>query len=144
MEKSQKEIKILTKGGEEITLRIRKIFPLTDDQLTRLVERYLTAYLYQWGSDDDMDYQPYNTIFDLLTGEGKENYADNLFLKEDLEKAQEYGIDDYDAEHFYYEGEEYTGLMELVDKWLETNYPKAIKAGWEIEDKWENSSEEDE
>jgi len=136
MEKSQKQIKILTKGGKEVTLRFREIFPLTDDQLTGLVDQYLPGYLTHWGSDDDLDYEPYDTIFNFLTGRGDENYYTNLFYP--IEEPEDEELEDeLDDNGFIYNGKEYGYLMELVDEWLDTNYPKAFATGLSILHAWE-------
>lgn len=138
MEKSQKEIKILTKGGKEVTLKMREIFPFTDDQLTKLVDEYLPGYLTHWGSDDDLDYEPYATIFNFLTGRNDENNYTNLFYSVEDPKEEFTDLEDeIEYEGFTYNGKEYEYAMELVDEWLNTNYPKAFATGLSILHAWE-------
>lgn len=136
MEKSQ-QIKILTKGGEEVTLKMKEIFPLTDDQLTGMVDEYLPGYLTHWGHDDDLDYEPYNTIFNFLTGKGEDNYYTNLFYPIEEGDEDEGLEDELDDNGFTYNGKEYGCLMDLVDEWLNTNYPKAFATGLSILHAWE-------
>lgn len=134
MEKSQKQIKILTKGGKEVTLTYKDIFPIDDSNLVGKVRTYLTSKLALYGSDDDVDYEPYQTIFEFLTGHGHENYYWNLFKRLEDEELE----DDLDENGFTYNNKEYQDLMELVDDWLNENYPRSFDAALGIMHAWEH------
>lgn len=132
MEKSQKQITILTKGGKEVTVKFRKLFDWDDKTLKELVMTDLKMMFRhnEHHGDDTIDFEPYMTIFKYLHGHPYENDYTNLF-----EEVTDEEFDELD-EGFNYKGTPYADLFDYMTVWLYDNYPETSNAAFELVENW--------